>query len=62
MLTFAELHLRACEMDEDTYIDPQSGYTVLTSRAHLKRGACCGNVCRHCPFEYKNVSKELDNL
>ena len=41
----------------DTYIDPASGYQVLTSQAHLKRGTCCGNVCRHCPFEYINVPK-----
>jgi len=61
MPTFAELHLQACEMDEDIYIDPQSGYTVLTSRAHLKRGNCCGNACRHCPFQHKNVSKESNN-
>ena len=38
--------------------DPASAYLVLTSQAHLKRGACCGNSYRHCPFEYINVPKK----
>lgn len=50
-----ELHRLACDRSEDTYIDSASGYQALTSQAHLKRGICCGNVCRHCPFEYINV-------
>jgi len=55
MTTFDDLNRIACEKREDTYIDPVSGYLVLTSQAHLKRGICCGNRCRHCPFEYINV-------
>jgi hypothetical protein len=23
---------------------------VFTARFHLKRGYCCGNNCRHCPY------------
>jgi len=55
MIGIEELHRLACEKGEDTYIDPTLGYLVLTSQAHLKRGTCCGNSCRHCPFEYINV-------
>jgi ATP-binding cassette subfamily B (MDR/TAP) protein 1 len=29
---------------------------VLTSKALLKQGACCGNSCRHCPYGHINVS------
>ena len=36
------------------YFD-QSGLMVLTEKYHLERGYCCGNGCRHCPFEYENV-------
>jgi len=64
MSAMKELHQRACDNNQDSYIDPDSGYTVLTSKAHLKRGTCCGNACRHCPFEYINVpadSKEKRN-
>lgn len=47
-----------------TYIDPDSGYTVFSAFAHLRRGNCCGvrfdddgNVdrihrCRHCPYTH----------
>ncbi|HEY1199700.1 MAG TPA: DUF5522 domain-containing protein [Niastella sp.] len=28
---------------------------VLTAQYHLERGYCCGNGCKHCPFEYVNV-------
>lgn len=49
------LHLAACNAGRDTYIDPASGYQVLTSKALLKQGACCGNSCRHCPYGHINV-------
>lgn len=26
-------------------------YTVLTELNHLQRGWCCGNGCRHCPYQ-----------
>ena len=29
------------------YKDPDTGYRVFTEAAHLKRGHCCGNHCRH---------------
>ncbi|MCF8197071.1 MAG: hypothetical protein K9J38_13805 [Polynucleobacter sp.] len=57
MPSIEELHQQACDRAEDTYVDPATGYLVLTSQAHLKRGNCCGNRCRHCPFEYINVPK-----
>lgn len=28
---------------------------VLTEAYHLERGYCCGNGCKHCPYEYDNV-------
>ncbi|MCF8180133.1 MAG: hypothetical protein K9J26_01895, partial [Limnohabitans sp.] len=37
MLSIEELHRLACENRQDTYIDPASGYLVLTSQALLKR-------------------------
>jgi Family of unknown function (DUF5522) len=32
----------------DYYFD--NGLMVLTSIFLLKRGYCCGNGCRHCPY------------
>ena len=39
---------------EDFYYNEQ-GYMVLTAKCHLKRGNCCGNGCKHCPFDFANV-------
>lgn len=33
----------------DFYFD--DGLMVLTGRYLVARGKCCGNSCRHCPFE-----------
>jgi len=29
---------------------------VFTPIYHIKRGYCCGNRCRHCPYEPKYVN------
>jgi hypothetical protein len=35
----------------------ENGLMVLTETYHLNRGYCCGNGCRHCPFEDENLFK-----
>jgi len=49
------LHEAACARGESTYADPETGYTVFTRIAHLKRGKCCGSGCRHCPYGHEAV-------
>ena len=36
---------------EDYYIE--DGFWIFTAAFHLKRGYCCGNGCRHCPYPIK---------
>ncbi|MFN3693581.1 MAG: DUF5522 domain-containing protein [Ignavibacterium sp.] len=48
-----KLHKEAIENDQDIYIDPETGFAVLTAEFLLKRGYCCGSGCRHCPYETK---------
>lgn len=36
---------------EDYYFDPD-GKFVLTAHYLKKRGHCCKNGCRHCPYGY----------
>ena len=50
------LHRAACreKPPRDTYVDPDTGYSVFTATC-LKRRPCCGNGCRHCPWAHKNV-------
>lgn len=43
--------------DLDYYFE--NGYMVMTSHFLLKRGYCCGNGCRHCPYE--NQSKKVSS-
>ena len=33
----------------------ENGLMVMTEQYHLKRGACCGSKCRHCPYNHENV-------
>ncbi|AFL86717.1 hypothetical protein Terro_0368 [Terriglobus roseus DSM 18391] len=35
--------------DEDTYYD--GPFLVFTASYLRKRGTCCGNGCRHCPYD-----------
>lgn len=44
--------------DVDYYIDP-NGSWVFTAAYHEARGYCCGNACRHCPFNYEAVPEPI---
>lgn len=59
---FSFLHDRACAAGELKYVDPDTGYTVMTELAHKKRGACCGSGCRHCPFNHENVKDKSSHI
>lgn len=50
-----DLHNKAVQRGEKTYIDPATDFTVFTELAHLERGVCCGRQCRHCPYGWINV-------
>ena len=52
---FHRVHEEALSRAEGTYIDPETGYTVFSELTHLKRGKCCGNRCRHCPYGFEKV-------
>ncbi|MDZ4846005.1 MAG: DUF5522 domain-containing protein [Chitinophagales bacterium] len=39
------------QQDIDYYIE--NGLCVFTAQYHLKRGSCCKNNCRHCPYGFK---------
>jgi hypothetical protein len=42
----------------------EDGYKVFTEAYHLKRGYCCQNGCKHCPYGFhdklKNSKKNKD--
>lgn len=37
--------------EEDYYFD-QNGRMVFTEAYHIKRGFCCKNDCKHCPYNF----------
>jgi len=41
----------------DYYIN-EEGLMVFTAAYHLKRGYCCKNECRHCPWNYKKATNQ----
>jgi hypothetical protein len=43
-------HADALASGADTYVDPLTGYTVLTAAYLARRGHCCESGCRHCPY------------
>ncbi len=38
----------------DYYMSPE-GRVVFTEKYHLDKGYCCGNGCRHCPYDFEGV-------
>lgn len=43
-------HAAALEAREPGYLDPSTGLFVITAAEHVRRGHCCANDCRHCPY------------
>jgi hypothetical protein len=39
------------EKDVDFYFN-EEGLMVFTREYHLKRGFCCKNKCKHCPWNF----------
>jgi hypothetical protein len=38
-------------MSPDGLYYVENGLYVFTEKFHLKRGYCCANGCRHCPYK-----------
>ncbi len=48
--TILAAHRRAVAAGRTNYVDPATGWTVLTARFLWERGTCCDSGCRHCPY------------
>jgi hypothetical protein len=46
-----KLHDEAVAKDQNFYIDPATGFIVMTSVGLTRRGKCCNQKCRHCPYK-----------
>jgi hypothetical protein len=47
----------ANELAPEDYYLSEEGYKVFTEAYHLKRGYCCKNSCRHCPYGFNSKKK-----
>jgi len=41
------------KMKKKDYYLNKDGYIIFTEEYHLKRGYCCQNNCKHCPYSIK---------
>jgi hypothetical protein len=48
--------------EEADYYVNEDGRVVFTASYLLKRGYCCGNGCRHCPYNYEAVPEPKRSL
>ncbi|HXC03225.1 MAG TPA: DUF5522 domain-containing protein [Bacteroidia bacterium] len=44
---------------DEFYYSPE-GYLVFTEKYHLRRGYCCQNGCRHCPYGFNKKTGKID--
>ena len=52
-----KLHNSAISSGSSSYKDPDTGFSVMTSKFLESRGSCCGSGCRHCPWEISLESR-----
>lgn len=48
------------KLDPEDYYTSPDGYIVFTEKYHLKRGYCCKNRCKHCPYGIHDVKKSSE--
>ncbi len=44
-------------IENDDFYFNEEGNMVFTEKYLLHKGECCGNGCRHCPYNYINVAE-----
>jgi len=43
--------VKSSKFIENVHYYKEKDKVVFTALFHLQRGFCCGNICRHCPYE-----------
>ena len=47
------------ELTPDDFYFSDKGFKVFTEKYHLKRGYCCNNSCKHCPYGFDPLTGNL---
>ncbi|MEZ8143255.1 DUF5522 domain-containing protein [Enterovibrio sp. FF113] len=50
LIRLAKPYANSPHLIEELDYTMENGFMVFSAWYHLKRGTCCGNGCRHCPF------------
>ena len=48
------------ELEPEDYYLSHEGYVIFTEKSLLKRGFCCKNGCKHCPYGYNMKTGKFD--
>ena len=51
-------HFRNIGTQEVLHYYLEGDRVIFTALFHSERGQCCGNYCRHCPYDPKNKKGE----
>ena len=60
-LIMNESHVKKLVRDVDYFVE--NDRVIFTKKFHIERRQCCGNGCRHCPYEPKHIknNKKLES-
>ncbi len=47
------------QLEEGIHYYMEEERVIFTALAHIKRGQCCGNGCRHCPYTPKHTKGKV---
>jgi len=45
-------NLNKPKLEPEDFYKSEEGYIIFTEKYHLKRGYCCKNGCKHCPYDF----------
>jgi len=48
------------DLDPEDYYYSEQGFIVFTEKYHLKRGYCCQNGCKHCPYGFNKEKGRIE--
>jgi len=51
---------KLANLDPDEYYKSPEGYIIYTEKYLLKRGYCCQNSCKHCPYGFDKSKGRID--
>lgn len=47
------------ELDPEDYYLSEEGFLIFTEKYLLKRGYCCKNGCKHCPYGFDKKTQRF---